>query len=140
MGANLKYNINLKTEFITRDATKAFVEYTRVLYNKFGDEFQDEKWQWPGDTIRKNGKRAGVIRDIVDTGELMNSQQLQYKYGKTTAVFSWTAPHAGFVLSGFITSKGNEYPARNWIKSGISKNRPSKLIPQALKYRLARRK
>ena len=68
----------------------------------------------------------------------MNSQRLDYRFGKTTAIFSWTTPYAGYVLTGFITSKGNEYPGRNWIKSGISKARPTRYISQALKYKLAR--
>lgn len=138
MGARLSYKINLKTDAITRPATEAFVEYTRILYNQFGEEFQDEKWMWPRETRRKNGQIASVIRDIVDTGELMNSQKLQYKYGRTTAIFSWTAPHAGYVLTGFVTGLGNVYPGRNWIKSGISKARPTRYISQALRYKLAR--
>lgn len=133
MGAKFNYKINLKTDVITRPATQAFVQYTRVLYNQFTEEFADQKWTWPRKTKRKNGSIAGAVRNIIDTGELLNSQRLDYKYGKTTAIYSWNTPYASFVLTGFRTSRGNEYRGRDWIGSGVAAKPPAQYIAQALK-------
>ena len=133
MGAKFSYKVNLKTDVITRPATKAFVEYSRVLYNQFTEEFADSKWTWPRNTRRKNGEIAGRVRNIIDTGELMGSQKLSYKYGRTTAVYSWNTPYAMAVLKGFRTSRGREYRGRDWIGEGIAAKPPAQYIAQALK-------
>lgn len=37
------------------------------------------RWEWPRTTIRKNGSVVTSPRDIVDTGALKNSYQVQYE-------------------------------------------------------------
>lgn len=40
---------------------------------------EDERWGWPRTTRRRNGTIAGMVRDIVDTGELRDSRELNFK-------------------------------------------------------------
>lgn len=133
MAANFNYRITLNTKAITRPATQAFVQYTRILYNQFTEEFADSKWTWPRETRRMNGEIAGQVRNIIDTGKLLNSQKLSYKYGETTAVYSWDTPYAMAVLKGFRTSRGREYRGRDWVGWGIAAKPPAQYIAQALR-------
>ena len=47
----------------------------------FGDTAQDgltsEEWGWPRQTRRQNGSVVGSPRDIIDTGELRDSYQVE---------------------------------------------------------------
>ena len=132
MQAKFTYRIKIDPKVVARPAQQAFVVYTRLLYNQFTEEFADQKWNWPRLTQRKNGSIAGRVRDIVDTGELMGSQQLAYT-GKTTAIYSWNTPYAKLVLTGFRTSRGREYRGRNWVDSGIAALPPTQYIAGYLK-------
>ena len=77
-------NLDLLKEFAdqykgTENIDQAF-RGTAIAYNRqMQVEISSKVWDWPGKTKRKNGEIAGSPRDIVDTGELRNSQSLRFE-------------------------------------------------------------
>ena len=126
MNAKFEYRIKIDPKIVTRNAEKSFVRYSRVLYNKFTEEFATTKWSWPRKTLRKNGMLVDSPRDIIDTGRLLNSQEMTAT--KTVVTYKWTAPYAKPVLTGFRTSRGREYRGRNWIDAGVAALPPARYI------------
>lgn len=49
------------------------------LGQRFKDMIQDERWDWDRETVRSDGSVVGSPRDAVDTGELLNSQIIEYE-------------------------------------------------------------
>ena len=109
------------------------------LSPEFDNQISEKKWYVPWDSIRwGTGDRREKVpagnRDIVDTGELLNSkfeQVLTGKYGDTWSV-SWLAPHASAVRFGYTTYWGayapkklagkyigNSMPGRDWITAAL---------------------
>lgn len=46
----------------------------------------DERWQWDGYTVRRNGQVVGSPRDIVDTGELYRSRTMPIVSGDVARI------------------------------------------------------
>lgn len=99
--------------------------------NQYGAEcrnqIESEVWNWPRLTVRSTGEIAGRIRDIVDTGELRDSQTqplFSASPSQLKARIAWTAEHAGEVWGGKIVrlKNGNTLlmPARPWTESAIA--------------------
>ena len=132
MGAQLKYTAKLNTDVVTRPAKKTFNSYAKRLNDQFLLEFTAPKWSWPGFTLRQNGSRAGPRRNIIDTGELINSQKFQMR-GATTAIYQWNTPYATLVLRGFKHTNGMTYPSRDWVNSGIKALPAAQYISKALR-------
>lgn len=57
------------------DMQKAFAAAALDFHGIVLDEIESKKWEWDRLTRRKNGALVGSPRDIVDTGELRNSQE-----------------------------------------------------------------
>jgi hypothetical protein len=53
----------------------------------------DERWQWDGYTVRRNGQVVGSPRDIVDTGELYRSRTMPIVSGDV-ASFEYLSDYA----------------------------------------------
>ena len=132
LSANLKCKIDINTGLVSIASQKAFDRYARRLNDQFLAEFTAPKWSWPGFTRRKNGSTAGPARNIIDTGELINSQKFAIT-GETTATYSWQTHYASMVLSGFKTTSGTSYPGRNWVKSGLEAAPPAQYIAAGLR-------
>lgn len=49
------------------------------LGNAFDDAMNDQRWAWPRTTVRSTGEVAGTVRNIVDTGELRDSRELDFR-------------------------------------------------------------
>lgn len=58
---------------------QAFLEMSEGFGENCQSNINDTRWQWPRTTVRKNGAVVDSPRDIVDTGELKNSYQVQYE-------------------------------------------------------------
>lgn len=77
-------NLDLLKEFAdqykgTENLDQAF-RGTAIAYNRqMQVEISSRVWDWPRDTKRKNGDIVGAPRDIVDRGELANSQSLRFE-------------------------------------------------------------
>lgn len=107
-------------------------------------------WDWDKPTLRfqsllmggKPGKNGGVwvpegLRDIVDTGNLMDSRTapaLSAADGKRSMSIAWTAPYAQLIRTGghfssYTGPDGNPYypgrrPGRDWIAKALEDRPP----------------
>lgn len=61
-----------------KDLSIAFQETCKVLNDVFQKQFDDPKWEWDRVTIRKNKSVVDSPRDIHDSGDLKNSQELEF--------------------------------------------------------------
>ena len=53
---------------------------TAITYNRAMQEaIASPVWNWPRRTVRSDGSIAGSPRDILDTGDLLNSQKLSFE-------------------------------------------------------------
>lgn len=112
-------------------------------------------WNWNWDTLRAESLlmggetepgQPGVIvragnRDIVDTGELLDSitaPKVSRDSGTAVLRIAWTAPYSGRVLGGGvygsyvnvrgqIVNVGNR-PGRNWIKAAYDAKPPAQVF------------
>lgn len=90
-------------------------------------EIATKQFDWPTPTVRKNGQVIPVgLRDIVDTGELLESQtdpEISAQSGRISLRITWTAPYSGDVLRGgyLIGTVRNNYiaPSRDWITPAL---------------------
>lgn len=57
---------------------RAFESTVEALHDKIREVIQDERWRWDRETERKNGAIAGLLRDIPDTGELLDRQTIEW--------------------------------------------------------------
>lgn len=109
-----------KSEIINRFA-KAY-RACEVAYDDGNREVIETPRDWPsgfGTTYRQNGQIVvGSNRDIVDLGELRDSQSYQRTDDYKTE-YSWSADHALYVHEGYVTSKGNQVPARRWTEEAV---------------------
>lgn len=110
------FKLDLNEKEITAALKKAF----RSANEKFGEESQREitspKWDWPGDTHRKNKKIAGKKRDIVDLGQIRDSYDPTYAPNGLEVTHSWKARHSMANHEGAKFKDGRETPAREWTK------------------------
>ena len=82
----------------------------------FDQQMASEKWEWNGNqTRRKNGEIVGSPRDIVDTGDLLQSKQRR-QIGRSITEFVWEDDVAELVHDGGRTKAGGAYPARPWTE------------------------
>ena len=116
----------------------------------FKQQFTDVAYQWPRYTRRHNGSIAGLVRDIVDTGALADSQTLARSSsvkcaGESTlpgtlddlsVEWSWTMPYAAIVLLGATLRNGTVLPARDWILRGLLVGNPVDKFTNELRRRL----
>jgi hypothetical protein len=93
-------------------------------------EIETEQWRWDGYTLRRNGDLVGSPRDIVDEGELRDSQQ-DPVYGDGVAVIEWSADHAIDVHNG---EPGKA--ARPWTKTAAEETDFEGIMARELRKRL----
>jgi hypothetical protein len=51
-----------------------FIELNNRLHSNIKTSIQSDKWEWDRETYRRNGEIVDSPRNIVDTGELLSSQ------------------------------------------------------------------
>lgn len=97
---------------------------------------KDQYW-WPVDTLRKSGEfvREGD-RNIIDTGELMNSATAPAVTAGARGAqlrIAWTAPYAKEVQEGgyVVGERGRSYtaPGRDWIANTYAQLLPGRERP-----------
>lgn len=82
----------------------------------FDQQMASEKWEWNSNqTRRKNGEIVGSPRDIVDTGDLLQSKQRR-QISRSITEFTWEDDVAELVHDGGTTKNGGPYPARPWTE------------------------
>jgi hypothetical protein len=88
----------------------------------FDQQLSNVQWDWKGPdqfTRRKNGEIVSEPRNVVDTGELLQSKQ-RVRTDRNAEEFQWTAPHAGGVHDGYVGRGGTANPARPWTEPTLA--------------------
>lgn len=117
------------TETFIAKYENILAEYTIELSEKFDDAITGDYYFVPFASRRRFANYYGSryvapgLRNIVDSGQLLNSKTISTRTTKfgTSYEFDWTAPHAGEVRRGYITTFGNQMPGRDWIAEAFSK-------------------
>ncbi len=114
---------------------KAFDEVVPELDREFTVKIQAPEYFWPRQTKRKNGSTAYQVRNIVDLGDLMRSQQNQ-KINNFTWQWRWTADYAAVVHNGPALKNKASYPPRPWTKRAELSVDPAKIISDTIRREL----
>ena len=112
--------VNIDEAVLRGKAIKALDEYAAKIGDEFQDQIESEKWAWTDRTTkRRNGRDAGNPRDIVDTGELRDSQEgPNVGKGGLSQGFKWMAPYAYTVQKGYAGNNG-VVPGRDWVAGAL---------------------
>lgn len=126
MGASLKLTQWNADKLLARSA-QILEDYGPRISFQLQQEIAKDQFEWPVPTRRKSGQfiPAG-LRDIVDTGQLLNSQtppQVTANGSLSVLSIRWTAPYSGEVLRGgyLVGTVRNNYvaPGRDWITPAL---------------------
>jgi hypothetical protein len=117
-------NINLDIEGSIKEAVRIGTQKLGIeLNSKLDEAMESSGWGWTEGT-----------RDIVDTGRLKNSAQINIK--EDMIEISYEAPYAAIVhYGGYIQPYGNKnarpvyIPGRPWIESLINGDGPIGVVP-----------
>lgn len=104
---------------LRRIVGKALHEALKDTAKKLDAEFQDQitsvKWDWPRKTRRKNGRTVNSPRDIVDLGNLRDSQR-DRQVSRYAIEWIWDVDYSAIVHNGAVLKGGGEVPGREWTK------------------------
>lgn len=84
---------------------QAFTEAMELLGRKFTEAITSPVWRWDD----------GSTRDIVDKGQLRDSQELVYPK-RHVAEFQWNVEYAAAVHEGARLKNGTQLPSRRWTE------------------------
>ena len=91
----------------------AFTETVREYADQAREAFDKSEWGWNKVTHRRNGDVVSSPRNIVDSGELRDSQQEPQIVGLTARI-TWDSDHAAPVFLGAVYHQRScTLPARN---------------------------
>ena len=113
----------------------AFDEVVLDLDREFTVKIQAPEYSWPRETWRKNKTLAKTVRNIVDLGDLMRSQQNQ-KINNYTWQWKWTVDYAAVVHNGPKLKSKESYPPRPWTKRAELSIDPAKIISDTIRREL----
>lgn len=120
-------------------AIESFDEMVGEFAQEINFQIEDTKWTWPRETVRKNGSVVSSPRDIVDKGELKNSQFIE-DVSDTYKVVGYTAEHAPLVHEGYEIERSDgtvtDVPARRFIDTAIEDYNPIEAYSEILKEKL----
>jgi hypothetical protein len=120
-------------------AIESFDEMVGEFAQEINFQIKDNKWPWPRETVRQNGSVVGSPRDIVDTGELKNSQFIE-DASDVYKVIGYTADHAALVHEGYQIERNDgtvtDVPARPFIDTAIEDYNPIEAYSEILKEKL----
>ncbi|MBZ9753004.1 hypothetical protein K7W42_19380 [Deinococcus sp. HMF7604] len=119
--------LNLRA--LERPAQLAFQRTVREVEQALPAAHEDAVYGWDQQTRRRNGEVAGSPRNVVDTGELRDSQQPARYTSPLNAVIEWTADHAAATYLGAVFRKREaSRPARNVPANTLRKLNPAALF------------
>ncbi len=77
---------------------------------------------FPNATKRKNGEIVpkGKVRNTVDTARLRDSLTVE-QISSFHHCFTWDAPYAGLVYTGYKNKQGQLIPARRWVAKTLQR-------------------
>lgn len=101
---------------------QAIAESFQELIEDFAEEqikqIEAVEWPWPRETIRSTGEVAGSPRNIIDTGLLRDSLNIEW-IGSTEVIYCWDVDYAIHVHQGVTLANGTELPARPWVTAAL---------------------
>jgi hypothetical protein len=116
MSVRFTENSNFKRQIL-----EGFKKSVAAYEDQAKEEIKAVKWQHPRETVRANGSVVDSPRDIVDTGNLLRSQQpAQFSGGNTQATVEWSADYALFVHEGTSYPNGTTTPPKRWTESAFA--------------------
>ena len=68
----------LRDAVVPLDPVETFVNYSYALGFEFQEAIESDVWVWPGSTLRVSGEVVDSPRNIVDTGRLRDSQDIEF--------------------------------------------------------------
>lgn len=120
-------------------AIESFDEMVGEFAQEINFQIEDSKWNWPRETVRKNGTVVGSPRDIVDKGDLKNSQFIE-DVSDVYKVIGYTAEHAPLVHDGYEIERNDgtvtDVPARPFIATAVEDYNPIEAYSEILKGKL----
>lgn len=120
-------------------AIESFDEMVGEFAQEINFQIEDTKWDWPRETVRKNGTVVGSPRDIVDKGDLKNSQFIE-DVSDVYKLIGYTAEHAPLVHEGYEIERNDgtvtDVPARRFIDAAIEDYNPIEAYSEILKGKL----
>jgi hypothetical protein len=111
----IKFNLNNLNK-VNEAIAESFEATVDAYAEQCQIELQSEKWDWPRMTHRQNGEVVGSPRSAVDTGDLINSQQVEIE--GNTALVSYASEHALDVYAGKVEN-GVLKPSRPWLDTAL---------------------
>ena len=106
--------MTLNWSILDNKIKEAFNEIVEEFKQEQITQLESEKWQWPRETKRTNGSTVGSPRDIVDTGELLKSLDIE-NITSTEVIYHYPVPYAIIVHEGATLHTGTDIPARPWV-------------------------
>lgn len=107
-------SVTIDMQELERRAQRAFRQTVQALEADLPAAHGAVVWGWQGRTQRQNGQVAGSPRNVVDTGELRDSQQPAQYPSALHARIAWNAEHAAAVYLGAVFhDRAASLPARN---------------------------
>jgi hypothetical protein len=108
-------NLNNLEEIIN----EAFQELVSEFAEEQVRQIEAVEWPWPRKTVRSTGEVAGSPRNIVDTGALRDSLNIEW-ISPTEAIYHWDVDYAIYVHQGAVLASGTDLPARPWIYAALT--------------------
>lgn len=124
----------LRREF-DKAVNAALIQTARKLNEEFKRQISDVKWDWPRETLRKNGDKVSSPRDIVDTASLRSSQRRK-NISATAVEWTWHVDYSAVVHEGPKLKNGKTLPARPWTKDAEKEVKPLKDFADRLRREL----
>lgn len=106
-------SVTLNLGALDRAAHVALRRTVREVERALPEAHEQAVYGWDAQTRRSDGRVVGSPRDVVDTGELRDSQQPATYPSPDTAVIEWLAEHAAATYLGAVMRDGSSRPARN---------------------------
>jgi phage gpG-like protein len=144
MTNSLKFSVDVElpinaSALLKQAAAEAMKDVVGELTGRFDDAMSRDVWPWPrdskrgvaGDTLKERSRawkkasfNVGKTRNVVDSGDLKQSGELNYDAGSLSAEWVWTAEYAAAVHEGAWvhpwgdkTKQKVQLPARPWTKA-----------------------
>ena len=129
----IKFNLNNLNK-VNEAIAGAFEATAEAYAEQCQIELESDKWDWPRTTHRQNGEVVTSPRNAVDTGDLINSQEIEY-LDDSTALVHYRSEHALDVHEGKVEN-GLLKPGRAWTESALEEIDLESIMVEELRDRL----
>jgi hypothetical protein len=111
--------INIDLSELNQKLETAFIQTSRQLNNKLREKIESSEYEWDRTTHRQNRSVVNSPRDIVDLGNLRDSQDMQIDTRNLETNYEWDIDYALEVHEGAMRNDGTMKPARRWTERAI---------------------